>query len=100
LLQIAENKELDLETRSDAVLELGERREKAAVPRLVVILSSTNYDILTVHTICALGDIGDPEALPALEELRDREREYPMPGQIRTILEHAIASLKGHPVAH
>ncbi|HTU22359.1 MAG TPA: HEAT repeat domain-containing protein [Gemmataceae bacterium] len=94
LLRIAENSSLEQIERGYAVEKLGARKEKAAVPRLIRLLEEHDSDALGADVIIALGDIGDPDALPALLHVRDKDRgdEY-LPGPINVALNRSIEKL-------
>ncbi|MGH7173414.1 MAG: HEAT repeat domain-containing protein [Gemmataceae bacterium] len=95
LLRIAENSSLDLNERGDAVRKLGDRKEKAAITRLIRLLEEHDCDVLGDNIIVALGEIGDPDALPALLHARDRDRgDAYLPGQINVVLNRSIEKLR------
>ena len=80
LLAIAKRSDLTIKARTDAVWELGQSRDTSAVPELLALLTSPsqgpNYlmspgDQLNYALIQALRLIGDPAALPRLQEMQN-----------------------------
>jgi HEAT repeat protein len=68
LLGILENPKSDYQERRTAARDLGKLKEKAALDRLLRLLPG-DFDALSGDVILALGDIGDPRALPKLDEI-------------------------------
>jgi HEAT repeat protein len=68
LFKVAEDPRLDYQTRAEAVRQIGLQWNREAVPRLIRLLPSP-YDVVTREVILALGEIGDPRALPALRQV-------------------------------
>ena len=56
--------------RREAVRELGRRRVRRAVPRLLQIVARERFDVILEFAITALGEIRDRRAVPALERLK------------------------------
>jgi hypothetical protein len=90
LLRIAEDKDRPLKERGDAAAELGRFKEGGVIERLSRLLPG-GYDVLTLEVINALGEIGDPRALPALERVKSGGNQpVDIPGKINAVLEWAI----------
>jgi hypothetical protein len=68
LLGIVETPKGDYQERRTAARDLGKLKDKAAVGRLLKLLPG-DFDALSGDVILALGDIGDPRALPKLDEI-------------------------------
>jgi hypothetical protein len=68
LMRVLENPKSDYQKRRSAAGDLGKLKEKAAVDRLLKLLPG-DFDALSYDVIFALGDIGDPRALPRLGEI-------------------------------
>lgn len=52
-----------------------------------------DYDVFTLDAVYALGEIGDPRALPKLRAM-GHETGVEVPGKINGALHHAIAQLE------
>jgi hypothetical protein len=92
LLQTAENPWLRGRDRADAVAELPAYKEKAVVIRLAELLKQHLADAIGYEAIVALEKIGDPDALPALRWVENRD--YVKPGKLNAALKQAITSLE------
>ena len=88
LLRTVENKKLELGERADAVRELGKLGENGKVVDRLLALLPGEENIVTLHVIDALAQIGDPKALPVLETLGYES------GKIHAALEYAIEQCK------
>jgi len=88
LLRIAEDKGRPYKDRVKAVEQLGQRREKATVPRLLRMVPG-DYDVVTLRAVIALRQIGDRRALPALQKVNN-DPSVELPGKIRTHLQGTI----------
>jgi hypothetical protein len=69
LLRIVENTRLQLKERGDAAAELWRYPEAGVIDRLGRLLPGDD-DVVTLEILGALGKMGDPRALPALERVR------------------------------
>jgi HEAT repeat protein len=92
LLTTAENVQLPLHERSAAIRQIGDMRDKVVVARLCRLLSQ-DFDVVTFETIIALDKIGDPAALPALDQLSEGE-DLQIPGQVNVVLRRTITRLR------
>jgi len=64
----------DAETQAEILFALGQLRSKAAVPALAAyVQEKQRSESLRVRAAETLGQIGDPEAIPALRELAARK---------------------------
>jgi hypothetical protein len=91
LLVIAENQGLEYGERVEAIRSLGRLGDRGAVARLLWLSAPTN-DVVALESIHAVGDIGDPRALPRLREILDEPVERQ--GKINTALIMAIEKLE------
>jgi HEAT repeat protein len=92
LLRIAEDPRQPSKARVEAVDALGRRREDATVPRLVELLPGSG-DVVTFRVVIALGQIGDPRALPALRRMRD-DPPFRLHGKINAAVDGTIRALE------
>src|SRR5438105_286316 len=88
LLRLAENEQLRLRDRADAVERLGELKEGGEVVDRLIRLLPGRDDLLRGSIIEALGEIGDPRALPVLEKLECND------GKNNAALKHAVKQLQ------
>jgi HEAT repeat protein len=73
---------------ADAAYRLKLLREEAALDRLLALLPGDG-DAVTLQVVDALGMIGSPRAVPALNRmLREDEIEYP--GKLRAVIISAV----------
>jgi hypothetical protein len=95
LLRVVEDRSLPLKQRGDAACRLGEQKEPAVIPRLSRLLPG-DYTVLGRDIIVALGEIGDPRALPALENYTATAEKNgeEIPGKINVTLEWAMEKCK------
>ena len=73
----------DYFTRENAILALGWLKTRDAVPELLKIVTTLDRQDaaqrgLMISAIRALGHIGDPSALPALEKLAKEAKDFPV----------------------
>jgi HEAT repeat protein len=95
LLQIVEDKERTYEQRVRAIDQLGQRRERATVPRLLRLLPGEG-DVVTLRVVIALAQIGDRRALPILRKMCD-DPNSDLPGKINSALHYAVEDLAKSP---
>lgn len=88
----AEDRGGKMADRLGAVEKLVEIGGSDATAALVSLLPG-EWDRLTLEVIQSLEKIGNPSALPKLEEM-SREKDFEIPDKINTALESAIRSLK------
>lgn len=82
------------EQRRDAVKKLGRAGDKSAVPVLIEVVETEEFDIVGEFAIEALGKLGDQRAVPVLRKVAaDRSRER----QVRTLAEKALSRLGASP---
>jgi hypothetical protein len=95
LLRFAADADVSLARRADAIREVGERGETAAVPRLAAMLpGELGRD--TMEVVVALGKIGGPKALAALKafEAKVEKDGIRLHGKINACLDGAISRLQ------
>ena len=62
--------------RREAAIELGRRRDRRAVPALIKVIETEEFDIVVEHAIDALANIGDRRAVPVLQQVAgDSDRD-------------------------
>lgn len=95
LLSLARDRRIDSPRRADAVVEIRQRGEVAAVPALLAMLPG-DHGRLTMELILALGELGDRRALPALEGLDAAAKKagIDLPGKIRLCQQIAFQRLR------
>ena len=91
LVAIAQDNSLDPDEQRDAVKAL-KQLGRDGVPALIQLLPG-GYTAISLDAIEALGEIGDPSALPKLREMR-RENNVIVPGKINAALSDAIKQLE------
>jgi HEAT repeat protein len=84
-----ENERLTLERRIDAAEQLGEYGAVVVLPRMLKLLPG-KYDKLTVAIVKAVGEIGDPAAVPVLQQIYAKA-----PPGMRTHIETALQKCGG-----
>ena len=81
LINIVDNSQEDLIVRGRAALMLGKLKDGRAVPHLIRALDAPGF-LTPYHAAQALGKIGDPRAVKALQDLagssRDKTRDAAM----------------------
>jgi hypothetical protein len=95
LLRFAADPDVSLARRADAICEVGERGEAAAVPRLAAMLPG-ELGRGTLEIVVALGKIGGPRALAALKafEAKVEKDGIKLHGKINACLDGAISRLQ------
>ncbi|MCY4145315.1 MAG: HEAT repeat domain-containing protein [Chloroflexi bacterium] len=74
LMRLVENQQEDLIVRGRAALMLGKLKDERAVPHLIRALKAPGF-LTPYHAAQALGKIGDPRAITALESLAADSRD-------------------------
>ncbi len=74
LIRLVENQQEDLIVRGRAALMLGKLRDERAVPHLIRALDAPGF-LTPYHAAQALGKIGDPRAITALQNLAAGSRD-------------------------
>lgn len=87
LFDIAGDEEQPYGEREKAVTDL-KKLGRDGVPALIRLLPG-RYDVITFDAVNALGEIGDPTALPKLREMQ-HETKVVVPGKINAAIHHAI----------
>jgi len=95
LLATAENPALPIKVRAEAVSRLGDLKDRGAADRLIPLLPGQG-DLLTLEVVVALGKMGGPKSLAALENLRDNDSIH-LDGKIAAILTDSIERCKKNP---
>jgi hypothetical protein len=93
LLSEAENEQLPIKTRAEAVAELGHSHDRSVVPRLAKLLPGDS-DVLTYEIVIALGEIGGTDALRSLESMKTQRVYHELNGKIVAALEDSIKKCK------
>jgi HEAT repeat protein len=95
LLAVLEDPKVPRSERVSAAWKMGQRPEKAAVPRLLALLPG-DYDAVTCQIIAAFEENGDPRALPVLEQFGPNavKKGVRLHGQINMALRGAIEACK------
>jgi HEAT repeat protein len=94
-LAVAGDPKQDIQTRVAAIIRIRELDEEATVPYLVKMLPDPS-EHFTRHVIIALGVMGRPSALPALERIY-RDPKLQLSGKTRASLIAAIRYCGGKP---
>ena len=74
-LKFVENPPADMdalawkEKRREVVKKLGQSKDKRAVPTLMRLAEGETFDIVGENAIDALGNLGDPQAVPTLQKI-------------------------------
>lgn len=84
----------DEQLREVATSVAGLRKQRSAVPQLIAALDDKNEN-LSRASVVALGQIGDPSAIPAIVGLYDREFKTVVLYSIRRMQDEALRSLTG-----
>jgi hypothetical protein len=93
LLEIVHDTGRPIEERRAAVESLGRLGGVGAVAALLSLLPG-EYDVFTLDAVYALGEVGDPRALPTLRAMwHETKVEYS--GKMGTALHTAITRLEG-----
>jgi hypothetical protein len=92
LLNMVDDSQLDIEIRRAAVLQLGKSGDRRAVDQLLNYIR-VDWNPLTEECIVALGRIGDPKAVPFLEDLRKKKGS--LTGSAAVAITRAIRACKG-----
>lgn len=74
LIRLVENQQEDLIVRGRAALMLGKLKDERAVPHLIRALDAPGF-LTPYHAAQALGKIGDPRAITALQNLAAGSRD-------------------------
>ena len=74
LIHLVENQQEDLIVRGRAALMLGKLKDERAVPHLIRALDAPGF-LTPYHAAQALGKIGDPRAINALQNLAAGSRD-------------------------
>ncbi len=74
LIRLVENQQEDLIVRGRAALMLGKLKDERAVPHLIRALDAPGF-LTPYHAAQALGKIGDPRAISALQNLAADSRD-------------------------
>lgn len=74
LMRLVENQQEDLIVRGRAALMLGKLKDERAVPHLIRALDAPGF-LTPYHAAQALGKIGDPRAITALQNLAAGSRD-------------------------
>ncbi len=74
LMRLVENQQEDLIVRGRAALMLGKLKDERAVPHLIRALDAPGF-LTPYHAAQALGKIGDPRAIAALQNLAAGSRD-------------------------
>ena len=78
------------EKRRDAARRLAQSKDKRAVPVLIKLVETENFDIIGEIAIEGLGNLGDPSAVPALQKAaNDNTRDK----STRELAKKALAKL-------
>lgn len=95
LLSFAADERVPLPRRCDAIADLDKRGEIAAVPRLAAMLPGEG-GLDTRELILALGNLGGPKALAALEEFEAKAKKGDVDyhGKIWTALSDGLERLR------
>ncbi len=76
--------------RRTAAKRLGKLGDKRAVPALIQVVETEEFDVVAEHAIVSLGKLGDKRAVPALQRIYgDRSRDRLM----RTLAKKALKKL-------
>lgn len=77
------------ERRAEICLVLGSRGKRSAVPRLLEILTDPST-LVRVAALRALGEIGDPSAIPAVKKIANENTS------VGSFAKHVVNALEGH----
>lgn len=82
--------------RREAAIELGRRGDRRAVPALIQVIETEEFDIVVEHAIDALAKIGDQRAVPVLQKVAgDSDRDADARRKARAALDKLGASAAG-----
>lgn len=97
LIELVSNKPANMdrsewkEQRRAAVRKLGNAGDKRAVPALIRIVETEEFDVVAEHAIKALGKLGDKRAVPVLQKVyHDKSRDR----YVRDMARAALRKLK------